>query len=154
MWSRYNIESLFLTAECLSAWLRVMIPEAAVPDADLQSAIRAAITGADQNTALVDAARDRMMIQFLRRGEKPVDANKLAREAVRSDPATYQRGHDRAAMVPGGIRRALPVGVQREVRATIADLIGAAKRNAHVGQLEALIPAEIRELLAWIVGEP
>jgi hypothetical protein len=159
VWSRYSIESLFLDAPCLTAWLLAVLPAGTVLEATLRPLVEAALNHADGDLDLVIAAIRRMSVSLMRKDElKPADAQKAAEERVRADPASWQHGRDRASHVLGQVRAALQDNATRNhVRTGLLDLVRVAAVDK-LGDPLVLIPAEIRSLLDYMaspaVGAP
>jgi len=159
VWSRYSIESLFLDAACLTAWLLAVLPAGSVPEATLRPLVDAALKHADGDLDLVLAAIRRMSVSLMKKDDlKLDDAQKAAEEKVRAEPAIWQHGRDRARHVLGEVRAALPDNATRNhVRTGLLDLIRAAAVDK-LGDPLVLIPAEIRSLLDYMassaVGSP
>jgi hypothetical protein len=146
VWSRHSIESLFLSPDCLFAWLRVALPVEAADDATLRITVGKAVAAADAAQELEDPAVDALMRAKLNEGEKLSNATAEARKIVRADPATWQRGRSRAHFVLSEVRKSLPSKHQNRVRSSVSDLIDGCADAVQGGPLDQLIPAEIREL--------
>ena len=160
VWSRHSIESLFLDASCLSAWLMSAFSgHAKAPsEADLTLWVTEAIAAADVDPALCTDAAIHLAGAWLR--QKPlgqasadgayVTAHRDAEAAVKKEPAVWQRGHDRATFVLGQVRDRVPLPLQNRVPSTIDNLV----RRSKAGGLMApsrIIPAEVRAVLDFMV---
>jgi hypothetical protein len=151
VWTRYSIESLFLDAECLTAWLLAVLPPGAVPEPTIRSLVAEALAAADGDLELaMDAARRLMMSRMKQEEEGPSDALKEAQQEVIKQPATWQHGRDRARYVLGKVRAGMPDNASRNhVRTNLLDLVRAAAVDK-LGDPLVLIPAEIRSLLDYM----
>lgn len=151
IWSRYSIESLFLDAACLTAWLLAALPAGAVPEPTLRPIVDAALKHADGDLDLLLAAIRRMSVSLMRNEElKPADAQKAAEAKVRAEPSVWQHGRDRASHVLGQVRAALPDNATRNhVRTGLLDLVRVAAVDK-LGDPLVLIPAELRSLLDYM----
>jgi len=152
IWSRYSIESLFLDTDCLFAWIRLRVPVGVMSDGDLQIAVEAAKQEADRDQNLDDAAVDAIERVELRKGGKTLaEAKKEARACARAEPTVWQRGRARAGFMLGLIRKSLPTGHQNKVRSTLADLVEIPLESIQSGDIDRLVPKELRDLLDWLV---
>lgn len=122
VWNRHSIESLFLDEDVLTSLLTILLEPHGVTAASLQLSVHEAIITANKDPALLTSAV-KALHRSLRNSES--DGEQLARDTVRAAPEVWQRGKDRSAFVLGEIRRRLPLGLQREVRATINELVDA-----------------------------
>jgi len=162
VWSRYSIESLFLDAVCLTAWLLKLLPAGSVTEEDLRELVSKGIALADADPKLLDEAETSQLVAHLRPREDredggrkqrtPSDALKAAKEAVHAQPDVWQRGKDRARFVLGHVRKSLPVKLQTHVTTRLDNLIETAGAD-HLGDPAVLIPKEIRELLDLMVSK-
>jgi hypothetical protein len=155
VWSRHSIESLFLDAACLTAWLHGAL--GAGPDVpaepDLRALIEQAITAANADPELTRDVVNQLVP--LRMGALPaaqVDSAQAyartlreANETARREPHIWQRGHDRARFVLSWVRDRLPARLQNKVRREIEQVVTAWPGSALASS--ALIPDEIRMLL-------
>lgn len=163
VWSRNSIESLFLVGPVypLRYWLKAYLGQAvsggAQLDADLDAILAAAHAAADADPDLMlDAYRLRVAaltsldvpIEGTRR-EAQREADAQARAEVRDDPATWQKGRDRARVVLGHVRRSLPPAIGGQLSVDLSSLI-ASCRHAPAAN-PAGIPIEIIQLLDAMV---
>ncbi len=154
VWSRYCIESLFLDPPCLVGWLRLHLPSEAVSDADLRSWAEEAARLADLDEQLKDGAEDGLRKTLLRPGAvKLQDAVDEARRRSRQEPQVWQPGKLRAAFILRNVRGRLAPKFQNKVRGSVTDLVDLPADSVHLGDLQALVPQDIRELLEWLVKE-
>jgi hypothetical protein len=51
----------------------------------------------------------------------------------------------------GLIRKSLPTGHQNKVRSTLADLVEIPLESIQSGDIDRLVPKELRDLLDWLV---
>lgn len=112
---------------------------------DFKDRIQAAISAADVDENLREESEDELAEHF-RRVRKYVgkECQVRARQQVRANPETWQRGKDRAAFVLQHIRSTLPVALQNKIRATIAKNLGTLTSE----QLQTVrLPTEIASLL-------
>lgn len=170
-WSRYSIESLFLDAPCLAAWLYAALKDRAerlaahssdpskhgpAPTPAMVDAwVQAALLAADQSPALREEVTANLMIarspdrseSGLRKGLQE------AGELLTRDPATFQRGKSRAYAVLNHIRRTLEAdpATQALAPAVPCDLTVLLSQSPLRRQLASsrheLFPDEIRALL-------
>lgn len=162
VWSRYSIESLFLEPGCLAAWLSSVLPMGAVTESDLRRYVEAGIVKANTDEELQDAAESRLMIAKMRAtpdgkddSKKQLvapDALKAAKKEARAEPHTWQEGKERARVILKEVRDLLPENaLKNDVRATLRALVEAASVNK-LGDLAALVPEEIRDLLDYMIS--
>lgn len=156
VWSAHSIESLFLRAEILIEWLRARW--GTQTPATLPDWIEAAIVAADQNADLNRAAEGQLLAKITARGLTGEDGAQLRgeklsvkahAEAVRlvgSDPARWQRGHDRSRFILSSIRDRLPASLRGQFPANLAKLLETTTLD-DFGDRERPIPTEIRALL-------
>ena len=156
VWSKYSLESLFLDPPVLARWVRAFAG-AATP-VDLDAVIEGATRAADADLALCTDASDRLVPHLLKaelksdRDEaltgdrKLLRALELAREIVRQDPSTWQRGKDRGRLVLGKVREQIELPRRNQFPTNIIDLILKTDLN-QIGDAEAAIPIEVRQLL-------
>lgn len=161
VWSRYSIESLFLEAPCLAAWIRLAL--AAIPAApsaiDLEKWIADGIASANSDSAMLDAATAQMIANELRKvpqisgaNNKPViDAIERAKSALLPAPEVYQRGKDRAHHILMHLRGKLPVSMQNKVRSDLAEVLKHAPSPSTL-IAPALVPPEIEQLLKYLTS--
>lgn len=157
VWSQYSIESLFLTPECLTAWLSPVLP--GQDRQELREHATNAIEAANRETELRDQAIDVLFKKLMRvqvsedgaRGRlTPEDAIKQARERADKEPEVWQPGKSRAHFILNTLRAALPLPLQNKFRGSITDIVSSARVDALV-DTGALIPEEIRALLDQMV---
>jgi hypothetical protein len=146
VWSKHSIESQFLTPSCLAAWLLSALGELEEKRANLERVIETAIAEADRDRDLLYKAHDGMRQVLLSGGKTLPVATTESRDVVDKDPATWQKGKDRAAFILQRVREALPVPLQRKVGNSIAEIINTVAGRFSDGDLKA-IPEEIRGLL-------
>ncbi len=153
VWSRHSIESLFLDKKCLFAWLSVPLVPTQITANDLEKLLDQAIQAANEDRGLLDGAEDGLC-QHLSRKEhmKLPEALAAAKTTARNDPATWQKGKDRAAFILGYIRDKLPKSAQNKIRRSIADIVNFTSPN-QIGDISSAIPLEIRELLDRMVED-
>jgi energy-coupling factor transporter ATP-binding protein EcfA2 len=148
VWSRHSIESLFIDVDVLESLLLAVIKPPA--STGLRNLIQAAIAAADVEPILCESAEDELAEHFRRtRQYSGKEAQSAARLIVRSSPADWQRGKDRAAYVLRHVRTSLPISVQNKVRSSIAKMIQSIP-PAILSQVD--VPAEIVELLEVLVA--
>jgi uncharacterized protein (DUF2267 family) len=75
-----------------------------------------------------------------------------AKTMARNDPATWQKGKDRAAFILDYIRDKLPKQAQNKIRKSIADILNFTSSN-EIGEISSAIPAEIRELFDRMIDD-
>lgn len=155
VWNRHSIESLFLTPPILSEWLRAWLDEHA--PADLEHRIEDALAAADRDEDLCREAQGQLQVALLRHGgsrseHEIVRAFREANRLVRDDPATWQRGKDRARFVLGRIRDGLGHETGRRLPTELSNLLDGVDTN-HFGMTEPAIPPEIRTLLDFMTAE-
>jgi predicted ATP-binding protein involved in virulence len=155
VWSRYSIESLFLTPALLAFWIEAALPEGAIGRDEIQDLITRAIAAADKDPELVDAAEVGLQLAKIRQEHLRIDeALKAAKAAVRAEPGVYQRGRDRARRVLAGVRDALPSNaLKNALPASIQGLLDVAVLD-RIGDRAAAIPQEIRDLLEYMASPP
>lgn len=146
VWSKHCIESQFLTAPCLASWLLAAIGSSAVERDDLEQLVVEAIGEADRDRDLIYDAHDGLRQVMLSRGKKLPDAIKDSRDAADADPATWQKGKDRAAFILQWVRERLPLPLQRRVSNSIAGLLDIGASAVPGGDPYA-VPGEIRRVL-------
>lgn len=156
VWSAHSIESLFLRPEILVDWLHARWGSQ-TPTA-LPQWIDASILAADQDADLNHAAEGLLLAKITARGivdkngvslrgEKLiVEAHAEAVRLVGSEPARWQRGHDRSRFVLNFIRDKLPPALRGQFPANLAKLLETTKID-DFGDRERPIPTEIRALL-------
>ncbi|MCB9744301.1 MAG: AAA family ATPase [Alphaproteobacteria bacterium] len=164
-WSRHSIESLFVEPRTLAVWIRALVGEAA--PAELESLLAEAIRLADLDPELLDNAQDQLFLALKKdglpdevdkqgrplRGEQlEVRALRRARDMVRADPATWQRGKDRARFVLGKIREHIATPQRNQFPTSLIHLL-AATPQSRVGDIHAAIPPEIDTLLSRMVDQ-
>jgi len=151
IWSRYSIESLFLEASTLTAWLSALLPADLISESELRVLVNEAITSANVDLDLIMAAAKRMMIAQIRGNElRPGDALDAAQKEVRTRPEIWQHGRDRAQYILRHVRAALPNDALRNhIRVNLLDLIRAVAVEK-LGNPLVLIPGEIRTLLDYM----
>ena len=159
VWSRHSIESLFLDASCLSAWLQLALNgQAKAPTlADLTLWATEAIAAADVDLTLCSDAAIHLASAWLRQkplGQAPADgavvtAHRDAMEAVKKEPAVWQRGHERATFVLGRVRARVDLSLQNRVPSTIDNLVRRSKTGGVIAP--SLLPAEICAVLDFMV---
>jgi len=114
--------------------------------------VAAAIALVDQNQELLDAAISDLQVELLKSGGVKVPATLTeATSTVRSDPAVWQKGRDRARRILEAVRGNLPHKQRRHVRGTLADQLGEAQRS-RLSSPAAAVPAELRALLDSLVS--
>jgi predicted ATPase len=150
VWSAYSIESLFLTPECIAAWLAPAIGDASHDEASLAALAKDAIAAADEDQALEDFAIDQLSIH-LRKTVAPAEVVKQAREEARKSPAVWQQGRERAKFILKHIRAKLPAHLQNRVRGSLPSALEAVAA-IKTGNLDVLVPAEVRKLLDSMVA--
>jgi hypothetical protein len=146
VWSRHSIESLFLEPSILSQWLSATLPVGLTPEATLQGYIAEAIAVVDEDQALIDEAASDMMVALLRGGARPTDAMQQSLDKVRTAPATWQKGRERARRIMEEVRNRLSHAERRWIRSSIAEQLAEAKVE-RLGSPESAIPEEVRRLL-------
>jgi AAA ATPase domain len=153
VWSRHSIESLFVTPPILAEWLRAWLDEHA--PADLDERIAVALAAADRDEDLNREAQAQLQVALLRHGSRGeheiVRAFREADQRVRDDPATWQRGKDRAQFVLRRIREGLGHAAGRQLPTDIATLLDGVDLS-RFGLVEPPIPPEIRDLLDWMTA--
>lgn len=153
VWSRHSIESLFVTPSVLAEWLRAWLDEHA--PTDLDERIAAALAAADRDEDLNREAQGQLQVALLRHGSRGeheiVRAFREADQRVRDDPATWQRGKDRAQFVLRRIREGLGHAAGRQLPTDIPTLLDGVDLS-RFGLVEPPIPPEIRDLLDWMTA--
>lgn len=156
VWSMYSLESLFLDPPVLARWVRAFAGSA-TPD-DLDEKIGRATEAANTDNVLCSYASDRLLPHVLKTelkdnegkvitgDRKLIRANELAREIVTRDPAIWQRGKDRGRAVLGRVRESIGLPRRNQFPTNIIDLLLKTDLN-EIGDAEAAIPSEVRELL-------
>ena len=163
VWSRYSIESLFLTPPCLSAWLRLALEgqPKAPSAADLEVWVAEAIAAANSDAGLNRKAAAQILARelyeltlakFNPKNTKDVSqALQKAEAKVEAEPDVYQQGKARADRVLAHVRKKLHSSIQNRVRSDLADVVRYAP-SPSVLTAPALIPPEIEELLKYLAG--
>lgn len=160
VWSRYSIESLFLEPKLLAYWIRAYA--SSVNQQELEATIAKAIVTADQDDGLNQYASDHLFLCIkqteLQDGkgnafpigtpEHTLFALEKARELVRADPATYQRGKDRSSRMLGFIRESplLDNRLKGQFTTDLPNFLDRVDINA-ISDPVLAIPAELRDLL-------
>ena len=148
-WSRHSIESLFLDAELLAAYLQVIIDNG-IAIVDLERIIPEAVAATNRDPTLCVPAEDKLAeVYFRLQRQKFPEALKAARAEVKTHPEVWQRGKDRAGFILGRIRTALPVGIQRRVRSSIDGILEAIPLDRFSPDM---VPDEIRDLLEMLAS--
>ena len=151
VWSRNSIESLFLDPAALAIWLAASIPPGGTPESTIQQHVTAAVATVDANQELLDTAIGDLQTELLKPGGlKVADALKQATSTVRTEPAVWQKGRDRARRVLEAVRGNLAHSERRHVRGTLADQLGEADLP-RLSNPVAAIPSEVRTLLDSLV---
>jgi predicted ATPase len=154
VWNRHSVESLFLTPSILAAWLRAWLGERTPPD--IERRVEDALEQADRDEDLNREAQGQLQVALLRHGSRgESEINRAFREAdrmVREDPATWQRGKDRARFVLGKLRDGMGHEIGRQMTTDLAALLERVDLS-RFGTVEAPIPAEIRGLLDWMTAD-
>ncbi len=161
VWGQHSLESLLLEPTVLTAWVRALAGDSA--PADLAERVRAAVGAADADAGLNDAAKDQLAVTLFRTelregGEvlqgdrKLIAAQRQARAHVDAAPATWQRGKDRARFVLGAIRPHLALPRRNQFPTDVIRLVEQVNLN-DVGDPEAALPVELRQLLDLLVTE-
>jgi len=152
IWSRNRIESLFLEPEVLARWIAASLAPGGTAEQALATYVAAAIALVDKDQALLDAAISDLQVELLKPGGVKVPAAlKEATSRVRSDPAVWQKGRDRARRLLEAVREQLPHKERRHVRSTVSDQLGEARRS-RLSSPVAAVPAELRALLDNLVS--
>lgn len=162
VWSRHSIESLFVEPQILTSWIAAFVlPENVV---DLAARVNAAIQSANSNGDLNARAMEQLCSKMatgtvrddtgnqLGGEQKIVHAIRRSSELVESDPATWQRGKDRARHVLGYVREQLPVALRNRFPTDLVQLITRTNLDRIGNPLQA-IPAEIGTFLDGLVAE-
>lgn len=178
VWSRHSIESLFLDASCLSAWLfealseraehinRARSGEPALPQLEVPTQatiapwVTAALAAADGDQGLRDEVLVQLQVELAggRSVEDLREGYRRASAAYDAEPGRYQRGHSRAQFVLAQIRRRL-AGDERQqpianaVPHDVAALVvrSPLRRTSRVTAAE-LFPQEIASLLEYMAA--
>lgn len=153
VWSRYSIESLFLDTACLAAWLRLYLPEALIPDAELAKSIEEALVVADKDQQLDDQTQDALRTSVLRKNRPLPEAVEEARKMGRNHPAIWQHGRARASLILGHVRKHLPARAQNKVRGSVAGFVDVPSECIQLGDPQILVPKDVRDLLEWLVKD-
>lgn len=164
VWSRNSIESLFLVSPGypLRYWLKAlwgaMVPAGSEVDVELERLIAEAHAAADANQdLLLDAYR--LRVAALTSLDVPIDgtrrdanseAHAQASAEIKNDPATWQKGRDRARVVLGELRKRLPPAIGGQLSVDLSSVV-AACRYAPTAT-PAGIPIEIIQLLDAMVA--
>lgn len=155
VWGRHSIESLLLEPTLLATWVKALVGDAA--PADLIGHIERALSDADQDTGLNDQAADQLMAKLIVSNiqgpdggpligeQKAIHANRQARELVRTEPATWQRGKDRARFVLGRIREHIALPARNQFPADIMRLVQKTE-TSRISDQAAAIPADLMAL--------
>ncbi len=163
VWSKYSLESLLIEPLVLARWVRAFAG-AATPD-DLDAVIERATQAANEDPGLCTSASDRLLPHVIKtevnsaQGEllngdrKLIRASEVARETVRRDPGTWQRGKDRSRFVLGKVRESIGLPRRNQFPTNIIDLILRTDLN-DIGDAEAALPSEVRELLDRMAPHP
>lgn len=160
VWPGYSIETLLTQPAILAEWLNAYA-EGGYSDAASHAELAA--RAADADDTLNDEARDRRAVALMRaaraederRGNSDQgikDALAQAREDVRRDPARWQKGKDRAAVVLGWIKAHAPTEVAGHLPSNILELIRQTDLNRLPSPTRAVPPA-VRDLFALLVTE-
>ncbi len=88
---------------------------------------------------------------LLREGGTPKDSIKAAQGTVKADPATWQKGRDRARRLLEQVRKGLVTREQGHVRASIVDQTEAASLE-RLSHPDVAVPNEIKILLETMVA--
>lgn len=155
VWNRHSIESLFLTPAILAEWLRAWLDERA--PADLERQIEDALAAADRDEDLNREAQGQLQVALLRHGgsrseHEIIRAFREADRLLKEDPATWQRGKDRARFVLGRIRESLGHEAARNLTTDLSNLLEGVD-TSHFGLTEPAIPPPIRILLDFMTSE-
>ena len=146
IWSRHSIESVLLEPRSLAACIRAVAGDAA--PADLEARITEALAAADSDTALNDKAIDQLQLGLLqgapRNDAAVMETGQRAREMVRNDPATWQRGKDRARAVLGTLREHIALPTRNQF---LTDILLLWKRVDIDSMPPGAIPQEVDRLL-------
>lgn len=156
VWSRYGIESIFLSPPCLAAWIALRLPKGGIDEAKIRAWVEEGIEQANRSNDLNIAATTRRM-RFLMRAEKDNDGSRwqrvgpeaaeMAYNDVMKSPDVWQDGKDRAQHVLGHVHQAMPTNALRNaIPTSITRLIQAGSMEP-LGDSTLLVPQEIRELL-------
>ncbi len=143
VWSRYSIESLFLSPECLAAWITPLLE--GVSETQIRTWVEEGIAAANKDQELEDKAFDGLAA-VLRTQVQPKEVNPKARELARQEPEIWQQGRARAGAVLAYVRNKLPASMQNKVRSSIPGLLKATPIDK-LGSLDVVVPEEIRRLL-------
>jgi len=148
VWTRHSIESLFCEPDTLLRWLKPHYSSTQLSD------IEQAIQSANHNNELNQYAREQrqsFLFKTLAKTDTNItETNRKASQDVDSSPEIWQRGKDRASTVLGLIKNTLGNSANN-MTTSLPQLIKRADLNSFPAGNPAVIPAEIRELLEWMV---
>jgi energy-coupling factor transporter ATP-binding protein EcfA2 len=156
VWSQHSLESLLLEPAVLTVWVQAFLGAESPPD--LAARVVAAVASADVDPALHDDTVQRLttarVVAHVREGARVLaDDGRLVREAsaeaqaqAREQPATWQRGKDRAAHVLGKLREGLAPSAQGQFPTDVVRLVERADPN-RIGLADRGIPAEVDAVL-------
>lgn len=155
VWSRHSIESLFLEPGILSQWISASINAGGTDEATIRARAQEAIAHVNASNDLNDAAVRDLAAHLFRTVPKQQNAAfqealETAQASVRADPASLQKGRDRARLILEHVRDSLPPKERHHVRHSIADLVA----NATIERLsapEGAVHEEIRRLVEHMV---
>jgi hypothetical protein len=152
VWSRNSIESLFLDPSVLGEWLAAMLGEPVV--ANLEQVIDAAVAEANASVELNASARRILIDARQNQGaERDVDPPRTVRqdafnevERLMATPWVWQKGRDRARVVLGAVRAALPAARRGQFPADLSRIIAEAPAERLL-DLGRAIPDEVKALI-------
>ena len=156
VWSQHSLESLFMQPQVLRVWLRAWLRDAA--PTNLDALVATAITAVDADPALrreaVVAFTAAKVGSALRDGQSLLadhsralkDISEEAQRQVETDPATWQRGKDRASAILGKIRASLPPGPRDQLPTKLKSLVQGADL-ARIVSVQDALPSEVLDLL-------
>jgi hypothetical protein len=152
VWSHHSIESLFLDAPTLAAWLSA----SGVVSDGLEAAIEKAIATVDGDRGLEDDAVDGRVAYHRRldanhKALNVSEATKRARSEVRAEPAVFHKGRDRAKRILEELRKSPNF---KRIRGSLLDAIKSADPSS--GDASVMVPNDIRALFELLVprGKP
>ncbi len=148
VWSRHSIESLFCESDTLLHWLKLKYTS--IQLSDIENAIQSANHNNDLNQYAREQRQSFLFKTLAKTDTNITETNRQASQDVNSSPEVWQRGKDRASTVLGLIKATLGKSANN-MTTSLPKLIERADSNRFPAGNQVVIPAEIRELLEWMV---
>jgi predicted ATPase len=157
VWSRNSIESLFLDPPVLGEWVTAFLGDP--PIADLPEILARAAKAADTDAVLNADAR-RIMVDVRTSQDAKIDQSTLrdvkktafqdVETSLNQSPHVWQKGRDRARVMLGVVRTAIPSNRHRAFPADLARIIADAAPEK-LRDLDLAIPGEVQTLIELMV---